>query len=80
MELRSGMHDGSITVVDEVWGGREAPSVVAARVVVRMNLKDGAVVRGESHLIGRLGDDGRLTKVTEIGRLISDEDDPVETH
>ncbi|MEV7159449.1 hypothetical protein AB0N77_33370 [Streptomyces misionensis] len=36
------------------------------------------VVQGESHLIGRLGDDGRITKMVEIGRLLTPDDDPVE--
>ncbi|WP_435644170.1 hypothetical protein ACR9VJ_31385 [Streptomyces sp. H49] len=36
------------------------------------------VVQGESHLIGRLGDDDRITKMVEIGRLLTPDDDPVE--
>ncbi|WP_033292959.1 hypothetical protein [Amycolatopsis jejuensis] len=78
-ELRSGMSGGSITVVDEVWGSSAEPSGVAARVVVRMTLKNGPAVHGEAHLIGRLDADGRLTKLVEIGRLIDDTDDPAET-
>ncbi|MFD8366896.1 hypothetical protein [Streptomyces hygroscopicus] len=65
-----------MTVLDEVSDG--ATGTVAARVTVRMAMKDGSVVQGESHLIGRLGDDGRITKMVEIGRLLTPEDDPVE--
>ncbi|MFC9226062.1 hypothetical protein ACFT8W_35935 [Streptomyces hygroscopicus] len=75
-ELCSAMDEGTITVLDEVSDG--ATGTVAARVTVRMAMKDGSVVQGESHLIGRLGDDGRITKMVEIGRLLTPEDDPVE--
>ncbi|CAK7282789.1 hypothetical protein SGPA1_20764 [Streptomyces misionensis JCM 4497] len=75
-ELRSAMDEGTITVLDEVGDG--ASGTVAARVTVRMAMKDGSVVQGESHLIGRLGDDSRITKMVEIGRLLTPDDDPVE--
>ncbi|MET8556021.1 hypothetical protein ABZV64_13820 [Streptomyces sp. NPDC004959] len=75
-ELRSTVEEGTLTVLDEVGEGRTG--TVAARVTVRMAMKDGSVVRGESHLVGRLGDDGRITKVADIGRLLTPEDDPVE--
>ncbi|MFD7064639.1 hypothetical protein [Streptomyces sp. NPDC059906] len=41
-------------------------ALLAVRVVVRMTGKDGSVTNGESHLVGRLGDDGRLVKVAEV--------------
>jgi len=77
-ELRSAMDHGTITVVDEVQGGRGPSDTCAARVVVRMTMSDGSVVLGESHLMGRLGNDGRITRLAEIGRLIVDGDDPAE--
>ncbi|CAM2931856.1 hypothetical protein HMPREF1486_01005 [Streptomyces sp. HPH0547] len=75
-ELRSAMDEGTITVLDEASDG--ATGTMATRVAVRMTRKDGSVVQGESHLIGRLGDDGRITKMVETGRLLTPEDDPVE--
>ncbi|WP_031465869.1 hypothetical protein [Sciscionella sediminilitoris] len=71
-ELRSGIRDGTLTVIDEI----RAEDALAARVAVRMQLTDGSAVHGESHLIGRIGADGRLTRMTEIGRLIGETDDP----
>jgi hypothetical protein len=76
LELRSMMKDGALTVVDEGQDHRGPSGTCAARVVVRMNMKDGSAVRGESHLVGRLGNDGRITRMAEIGRLIVDGDDP----
>ncbi|MEU3324791.1 hypothetical protein [Streptomyces albus] len=75
-ELRSAMDEGTITVLDEASDG--ATGTMATRVAVRMTRKDGSVVQGESHLIGRLGDDGRIMKMVETGRLLTPEDDPVE--
>ena len=75
LELRSAMTDGTITVIDEVHDDRGPSSLLAARVVVRMTMKDGSVVLGESHLVGRLGNDGRVTRMAEIGRLVMDGDD-----
>jgi hypothetical protein len=77
LALRSAMDDGTITVVDEI---RDDRGSAAARVVVRMNMKDGSILSGESHLVGRLGSDGRITRVVEIGRLVVDGDDPAEIH
>jgi hypothetical protein len=77
-ELRSAMDDGTITVVDEVQDDCGPSGTCAARVVVRMNMPDGSTVLGESHLMGRLGHDGRITRVAEIGRLIAAGDDPAE--
>lgn len=78
LELRSAMTEGTITVIDEVQDDRGPSGTLAARVVVRMAMKDGSVVLGESHLVGRLGNDGRVIRMAEIGRLVVDGDDPVE--
>jgi hypothetical protein len=78
LELRSAMNDGAITVVDEIRDDRGPSAMLAARVLVRMNMKDGSVVLGESHLVGRLGNDDRITRMAEIGRLIVDRDDSAE--
>ena len=75
LELRAAMTDGTITVAAAL-GDSGPPGMVAARVVVRMAMKDGSAVVGESHLIGILGEDGRITRMIEIGRLIEDGDDP----
>jgi hypothetical protein len=76
LELRSAMSEGAITVAAALRDGHGPSSKVAARVLVRMTMTDGSVVHGESHLIGQLGTDGRLTSMTEIGRLVEDGDDP----
>jgi hypothetical protein len=77
-QLRAAMEHGTISVIDEVRDGRGPCELLAARVVVRMTGKDGVVTKGESHLVGRIGDDGRLVSMVEIGRIVADEDDPVE--
>jgi hypothetical protein len=69
------MSDGTITVA-AAFRDSGPSGMVAARVIVRMAMKDGSVVHGESHLIGLLGTDGRVTRMIEIGRLIEDGDDP----
>ena len=75
LELRSAMADGTITVAAALRDS--GPSgMMAARFVVRMAMKDGSVVLGESHMIGILGKDGRVTRMIDIGRLIEDGDDP----
>ena len=78
LELRSAMNAGTITVVDEIRDDRGPSGTFAVRVVVRMDMKDGSVVLGESHLMGHTGNDGRITRMAEIGRLIVDGDDPAE--
>ncbi|MFF1695560.1 hypothetical protein ACFVXC_18285 [Streptomyces sp. NPDC058257] len=78
LELRAAIAHGTITVIDEVRDGRGLRELLAARVVVHMTGKDGVVTKGESHLVGRLGDDGRLVRMVEIGRVVTGEDDPVE--
>jgi hypothetical protein len=78
LELRSAMSEGQIAVVDEIQDGRGSSGSFAARVVVRMNMKDGSLIVGESHLVGRVGDDGRITRMVEIGRLVVGDDDPTE--
>jgi hypothetical protein len=75
-ELRSAMSVGTITVVAALRDDRGPSGMAAARVVVRMSMADGSTVLGESHLIGSLGADGRITRMVEIGRLIEDGDDP----
>ena len=82
VELRSAMSHGVITVVEEIQEipeDREASGGLAIRVIVHMNMKDGAVVLGESHLVGRLGNGGRITRMVEIGRVIADGDDQAES-
>jgi hypothetical protein len=79
VELRSAMSHGVITVVEEIQEDRKASGGLAIRVIVHMNMKDGAVVLGESHLVGRLGDGGRITRMVEIGRVIADGDDQAES-
>ena len=78
LQLRAAMKHGTITVIDEVRDGRGPCELLAARVVVRMTGMDGVVTEGESHLVGRLGDDGRLVRMVEVGRVVAHEDDPVE--
>ena len=77
-QLRSTVHSGTIAIVDEVQDGRGPAGAFAARVVVRMNMKDGSLLTGESHMVGRVGDDGRITRMVEIGRLIEAGDSPAE--
>ena len=79
VELRSAMSHGAITVVEEIQEDCGASRGLAIRVIVHMNMKDGAVVLGESHLVGRLGDGGRITRMVEIGRVIADGDDRTES-
>lgn len=74
VEFRSAMTDGTIAIVEEI----DDSGGLAARVVVRMAMKDGSVMSGESHVIGRAGEDGRITRMVEIGRLIVEGDDPTE--
>ncbi len=76
LELRSAMSEGSITIAAALRDGDGPPEMVAARVTVRMAMRDGAVVHGESHLVGQLGEDGRITRMIEIGRALADGDDP----
>jgi hypothetical protein len=75
-ELRSAMSEGTVTVADELTDGRGPATLVAVRVVVRMAMASGSLVTGESHLIGHLASDGRVTRMVEIGRLVEDGDDP----
>jgi hypothetical protein len=77
-ELRSTMSGGTIAIVDEIQDDRGPAGAFAARVVVRMKMKDGSLLTGESHLVGRAGDDGRVTRMVEIGRLLEDSDSPAE--
>jgi hypothetical protein len=75
-ELRSAVSEGTATVADELRDNRGPSGLLAVRVVVRMAMRNGSVVLGESHLIGHLGRDGRVTRMVEIGRHIEDGDDP----
>jgi hypothetical protein len=77
-ELRSTMSGGTIGIVEEIQDDRGPTGGFAARVVVRMNMKDGSSLTGESHMVGRVGDDGRITRMVEIGRLIEAGDSPAE--
>lgn len=76
LQLRSAMSVGTITVVTALRDDRGPSGMAAARVVVRMSMKDGSTVLGEAHLMADLGADGRITRMVEIGRLIEDGDDP----
>jgi hypothetical protein len=78
LELRSAMNAGTITVVDEIRDNHGSAGTFAVRVIVRMDMKNGSVALGESHLMGHAGNDGRITRMAEIGRLIVDGDDPAE--
>jgi uncharacterized membrane-anchored protein len=76
LELRSAMSEGAMTVAAALRAGDGGSDQVAARVVVRMAMRDGSVLHGESHLVGQLGDDGRITRMVEIGRALEAGDDP----
>ena len=72
--LRAAMTSGDLRVVAELTDGGASPHRVAGRYVVHMQMHDGAIVRGESHLIGVLDSEHRIAHLYEIGRIIGDED------
>ena len=72
--LRSQINSGH-TTVEEVEQPAGHESRIAGRYRFRSQFADGSVATAENHIFGHLTQDGRISQLVEVARMVEDSDD-----